>query len=88
MANERSICWAPTLFDAEPVAVDERFSTLQRRVLRHEAWVDHAPGWLQGAAAVFDDLVANVPWRCGRRLMYGRYLDDPRLTVRSRVRRA
>jgi alkylated DNA repair dioxygenase AlkB len=34
---------------------------------------------LHGATAVFDDLVANVGWRRGRRLMYGRFVDEPRL---------
>jgi alkylated DNA repair dioxygenase AlkB len=92
MANERSAAvvgvqteaWTPTLFDAEPVAINETYPGLRHLALRHGAWVDHVPGWLRGAAAVFDDLVANVPWQSGRRLMYGRYVDDPRLTSFSR----
>jgi alkylated DNA repair dioxygenase AlkB len=87
MANVRSgtvldgtPTWAPTLFDSEPVAVDPTFRGARRLELRHEAWVEHVPGWLRGAAAVHDDLVAHVPWRSGRRLMYGRFVDEPRLT--------
>jgi alkylated DNA repair dioxygenase AlkB len=71
--------WAPTLFDAEPAVADAAFAGLLRHELAHEAWVDYTPGWLQGAAAVFDDLVGHVPWQSGRRLMYGRFVDDPRL---------
>ena len=76
--------WTPTLFDAEPVAFDPAFTAARRHELAHEAWVEHVPGWLQGAASVFDDLVDNVPWRSGRRLMYGRFVDDPRLSAFTR----
>src|SRR4051812_5195575 len=71
--------WAPTLFDAEPIEVDERFTGAHRYELSHGAWLEYTPGWLRGAAGVFDDLVENVPWQSGRRLMYGRFVDDPRL---------
>jgi alkylated DNA repair dioxygenase AlkB len=76
--------WAPTLFDSQPVAPDDTFRGSRRIGLRHDAWIDHVPGWLGGAAAVFEDLVANVPWRSGKRLMYGRFVDDPRLSAFDR----
>ena len=82
MTNTCSIApvsWTPTLFDSEPVGADPRFADVRRVPLGDDAWVDYRPGWLQGAAAVFDDLVAHVPWRAGRRLMYGRFVDEPRL---------
>src|SRR5262245_59152639 len=78
-APAHAIAWTPTLFDAEPVRADPVFAGLRRLELTDGAWVDLVPGWLHGAAAVFDDLVANVPWRAGRRLMYGRFVDEPRL---------
>jgi alkylated DNA repair dioxygenase AlkB len=71
--------WTPTLFDAEPIAADPAFAGTQRFELLHDAWVDYTPGWLHGAAAVFDDLVEHVPWQHGRRLMYGQFVDEPRL---------
>jgi alkylated DNA repair dioxygenase AlkB len=71
--------WAPTLFDSEPTEPDTTFRGAQRVELRDGAWIEHVPGWLSGAAAVFEDLVPNVPWRSGKRLMYGRFVDDPRL---------
>src|SRR3712207_4849702 len=88
MTNTRSSPWAPTLFDSEPVAPDPDFRGIRRLELRHDAWVDVVPGWLSGAAAVYDDLAAHVPWRSGRRLMYGRCVDEPRLTAFGREREA
>ena len=90
MANTRSLdvgppVWAPTLFDSEPVAPDPSFRGARRTTLRHDAWIEHVPGWLSGAAAVFDDLAPNVPWRSGKRLMYGRFVDEPRLHAHDRA---
>jgi alkylated DNA repair dioxygenase AlkB len=76
--------WAPTLFDSEPVGPDPAFRGARRVELRHDAWIEHVPGWLRGAAAVFEDLVAHAPWSSSRRLMYGRFVDDPRLWARGR----
>lgn len=76
--------WAPTLFDAEPIGVDPTFAGLRRIDLGADAWVDYVPGWMRGAAAVFDDLVLHVPWRSSRVLMYGRFVDEPRLHARER----
>jgi alkylated DNA repair dioxygenase AlkB len=73
------VAWTPSLFDTEPVVADDTFTGARRIELAHDAWVDHTPGWLHGAAQVFDDLVANVPWKAGRRLMYGTFVDEPRL---------
>jgi alkylated DNA repair dioxygenase AlkB len=73
------VSWTPTLFDVEPVDADGSFGALQRFELAHDAWVDYAPGWLRGAAAVFDELVEQVPWRSRRRLMYGQFVEEPRL---------
>ena len=50
-----------------------------RQVLGRGAWVDLLPGWLSGADALFDDLLAQVPWRAERRQMYERVVDVPRL---------
>lgn len=73
--------WGPTLFDGDEVVPDGAFGGARRHELAHGAWIEHVPGWLHGAAAVFDELVAGVPWRSGRRLMYGRFVDEPRLVA-------
>jgi alkylated DNA repair dioxygenase AlkB len=52
-----------------------------RRVdLDATAWVEVAAGWLTGADELFAALAAGVPWRHGRRRMYDRMVDDPRLS--------
>jgi alkylated DNA repair dioxygenase AlkB len=54
---------------------------VERVHLANDAWLDHAPNWLPGADDLFVHLVDTLPWRQGRRPMYGREVDDPRLTV-------
>jgi alkylated DNA repair dioxygenase AlkB len=58
---------APT--DAEPV----------RTRLDDRCWVDHASGWLSGADDLLVELAETLEWRPGRRLMWDRWVDEPRL---------
>lgn len=53
---------------------------LNRIDLTAGAWLDFAPGWLAAADDVFDRLLHAVPWRSGRRRMYDRVVDVPRLS--------
>jgi alkylated DNA repair dioxygenase AlkB len=53
--------------------------TVRRTRLDRGAWVDHRPGWMAGAAVLFDRLRDTVPWREERRRMYERVVDVPRL---------
>jgi alkylated DNA repair dioxygenase AlkB len=64
----------PTQFALGPLG-----GMVTRQVLGRGAWVDLLPGWLSGADALFDDLLAQVPWRAERRQMYERVVDVPRL---------
>ena len=66
-------------------SVDDRFRSLERTVLEGECWIDLCPGWISGADAAFDDLVATVDWGQRRRWMYSREVDEPRLTSWQRV---
>ncbi|MGN5377732.1 alpha-ketoglutarate-dependent dioxygenase AlkB [Streptomyces sp. MUSC 14] len=52
---------------------------LGRTELGAGAWIDVLPGWLSGADALFERLVADVPWRAERRTMYDHVVDVPRL---------
>lgn len=61
----------PTIDPAAPV---------DRRALDRTSWVDVVRGYLLGADTLFDVLVEQVPWRQGRRWMYERVVDDPRLS--------
>ena len=51
----------------------------ERTRLAGGAWVEFFPGWMAGADALFDVLVATVPWKSERRTMYDRLVDVPRL---------
>ena len=44
------------------------------------AWVDVTRGWFGGADDLLDALVATVDWKQGRRRMFDRVVDDPRLS--------
>ncbi|GAA4890427.1 alpha-ketoglutarate-dependent dioxygenase AlkB [Streptomyces coeruleoprunus] len=52
---------------------------VRRTGLDGGAWIDHLPGWLQGADALFEDLVARVPWHAEERRMYDNVVAVPRL---------
>ncbi len=48
--------------------------------LDEHSWVDVARQWLLGADRVLDVLIDTAPWTQGRRWMYERMVDDPRLS--------
>ncbi|MBC2905664.1 alpha-ketoglutarate-dependent dioxygenase AlkB [Streptomyces cupreus] len=52
---------------------------IRRTVLGRGAWIDVLPGWLSGSDTLFEQLVAQVPWRAERRKMYDQVVDVPRL---------
>ena len=66
--------------DADP-AVDESFAALERHDLGRGAWVDHQPGWVSGADTLFGEVAERFDWHAGRRWMYEREVDEPRLTA-------
>jgi alkylated DNA repair dioxygenase AlkB len=68
-----------TLLGAGAPSVDPD-APFQRLELDAHSWIDLSRGWLQGAETLLEALVATVPWKQGRRKMYDRVLDDPRLS--------
>lgn len=56
------------------------FDHLQRIELTAGAWIDLARGWLPSPDEIFDRLLHEVPWQAGRRRMYDRTVDVPRLS--------
>jgi alkylated DNA repair dioxygenase AlkB len=54
-------------------------STTERRLLSNGAWLDVRPGWVHGAATLFEHLADTVPWRAEQRPMYDRVVAVPRL---------
>jgi len=71
-----------SLFASGEVAID-RDAPWERLVLDDTSWVDICRGHLLGADEVLDVVVDAVPWHCGRRFMYDRMVDDPRLSYRA-----
>ena len=68
-----------SLFDQAEVIGLRSLASLRRTPLDDTAWIDLLPGWLAGADALFERLVAGVPWRAERRRMYDRVVSVPRL---------
>jgi alkylated DNA repair dioxygenase AlkB len=73
VVSQRSLLGA-----AEPTI--DAGAPFERIDLGRGAWVDMARGWLPGADTVLDALVDGVEWHQGRRWMYDRMVDDPRLS--------
>jgi alkylated DNA repair dioxygenase AlkB len=71
----------PSLFGGGEPRFDPGFAGLRRIPLGRGAWVDFAPGWLEGHEAVFDELWRTTRWRHQRRRMYERIVDVPRLVA-------
>jgi alkylated DNA repair dioxygenase AlkB len=66
------------LGSGEPVVDPD--ATIERIELDDASWIDVSREWLLGADTLFDALVDTVDWKQGRRHMYDRVLDDPRLS--------
>ena len=81
-----SLTWQPSLLaGASEPAIDDQFGALTRVELDDTAWVDHAPGWVAGSDEVFHQLRDGAPWQHHVVPMYGRMVDQPRLTAWWRV---
>jgi alkylated DNA repair dioxygenase AlkB len=68
-----------SLFAFGPLGIDDAVP-VRRIALDDASWVDLRRDWVRGSDALLDHLVDTVAWRQGRRPMYDRVLDDPRLS--------
>ena len=73
--------WQPTLLDVGSVGFDRSFGNLERVELDEGSWVDHAPGWIQGADRLFEEVLAGREWEQRSRRMYDQTVAEPRLTA-------
>jgi len=64
-------------FGPPAVAAD---APVRRIALDDRSWIDVVGGFVIGADDVMAELAAGVDWRQGRRRMYDREVDDPRLS--------
>jgi alkylated DNA repair dioxygenase AlkB len=69
-----------SLFAAGPPALATT-AAWERVSLDPTCWVDLAREWLHGGDDLLAELVSSLPWRQGRRLMWGEWLDEPRLST-------
>jgi len=74
-----------SLFDAGDPAFDAQLRDLERIDLGDSAWVDYLPHWLVGHERVYRQLADGADWKQGRRLMYYRTVNVPRLTAAAPV---
>jgi alkylated DNA repair dioxygenase AlkB len=77
--NVAGVALQLTLLGGDEPAVDPA-TPFERRPLDGGSWLDVARGWLRGADTLLASLVATVDWRQGRRTMWDRLVDDPRLS--------
>ena len=74
-----AIAYQPSMLDLADEPALGSLAGIQRTVLSEGAWVDVLPGWLSGADALLDHLLATVPWRAEHRPMYDKVVAVPRL---------
>lgn len=74
--------WQPSLLGFDTPAFTFEIGMARRRFLGDGAWIDHVPGVLAGADALFDDVVQAAPWATHERPMYDRVVREPRLATR------
>lgn len=53
----------------------------ERTDLDHEAWIVRVPGWIGGDQTLLEHVAETTSWHSGRRPMYDRIVDVPRLTA-------
>jgi alkylated DNA repair dioxygenase AlkB len=76
------LTWQPSLLAVDAPDFDRALDGARRRFLGAGAWVDHVPGWVQGADVLFDAVVDGATWRApADRPMYDRIVAVPRLTA-------
>lgn len=75
------VWWQASLFAGGQPTVDDGFGGIRRTWLDDLSWVDHQPGWLQGADELLSRVVETAAWRQRQVVMWGRLVDEPRLTA-------
>ncbi len=70
----------PSLLGREAPALDRDFRNLIRIPLDEGAWLDHLPGWITGADALFEEVLRTRTWGQRTRHMHQGKVLEPRLT--------
>ena len=64
--------------------VGQSFAHAHRLRLDEHSWIEQVPGWLSGAADLFEELLETSEWTQRARWMYTRMVTEPRLTAEFR----
>jgi hypothetical protein len=70
----------PLSLFASGVPMLDAGAVFSREQLDDRCWVDLAPGWVSGGDELLARLAEELPWKQSRRLMWGNWVDEPRLT--------
>ena len=70
-----------TLFGSLPFHLGDLVATAQRTHLDDDCWVDHAPGWVQGADDLYATIRDSLAWRSHRRWIVDSEVVEPRLST-------
>ncbi|MEC8983319.1 MAG: alpha-ketoglutarate-dependent dioxygenase AlkB [Actinomycetota bacterium] len=70
-----------TLFGNLPFHLGDLVTTVQRIRLDDDCWVDHSPGWIQGADDLYATFRDSLAWRSHRRWIVDREVVEPRLST-------
>ena len=77
--NSTGSGYQPDLFAQGPVAAEPCFGRANRVELDASSWVEVVPGALPGSDALFLELHERTAWEQHQRLMFERWVDEPRL---------
>jgi alkylated DNA repair dioxygenase AlkB len=69
------------LASGEAPGFDAGLDSARRRFLGAGAWLDIVPGWVRGADALFEQVLAEAPWQSRTRTMWDQVVDEPRLST-------
>jgi alkylated DNA repair dioxygenase AlkB len=69
------------LASGEAPGFDAGLDGARRRFLGAGAWLDIVPGWVRGADALFEQVLAEAPWQSRTRTMWDQVVDEPRLST-------
>jgi alkylated DNA repair dioxygenase AlkB len=82
MNSSPGFTWQPSLFGlGDEPAIDRAFARLTRIELSPVSWVEHAPAWVSGADALFEQVLGGREWEQRSRQMYDQKVSEPRLTA-------
>jgi alkylated DNA repair dioxygenase AlkB len=76
-----ALTWQPSLLGGQSVGFDPTFARAVRQDLGSGAWLEVAPGWVEGPDTLFEAVLEAAPWKERERPMYDKVVVEPRLTT-------